>query len=110
MRHGTFGGPGGTIWGMPDSMSVDRIVTALGEEERYRVLVEAIADYAIYMLDPTGRVATWNPGARRFKGYDAEEILGQYFGRFYTDEDRAVGLPERALRTAAWRTSWEARR
>lgn len=82
-------------------MSVDRIVTTLSEEERYRVLVEAIADYAIYMLDPAGRVTTWNPGARRFKGYEAEEILGQYFGRFYTEEDRAVGLPERALRTAA---------
>ncbi|RYE75251.1 MAG: PAS domain S-box protein, partial [Hyphomicrobiales bacterium] len=82
-------------------MSVDRIESVLTEQERYRVLVEAIADYAIYMLDPAGRVASWNPGARRFKGYEADEIMGEYFGRFYTDEDRATGLPERALRTAA---------
>ena len=82
-------------------MSVDRIASALNEEERYRLLVEAIADYAIYMLDPTGHVASWNPGARRFKGYEAEEVIGSYFGRFYTEEDRASGLPERALRTAA---------
>src|SRR6187549_2782663 len=82
-------------------MSVDRVTGALNEEERYRLLVEAIADYAIYMLDPDGHVATWNPGARRFKGYEADEILGQHFSRFYTDEDRAAGLPERALHTAA---------
>ena len=87
--------------GLSDSMSVDRIASALNEEERYRLLVEAIADYAIYMLDPSGHVASWNPGARRFKGYEAEEVIGSYFGRFYTDEDRAAGLPERALQTAA---------
>ena len=70
------------------------------DEHRYRILIDAIADYAIYMLDPTGVVTSWNSGAQRFKGYKPSEILGQHFSRFYTDEDRAAGLPERALRTA----------
>jgi PAS domain S-box-containing protein len=69
--------------------------------ERYRLLVESVTDYAIYMLDPQGAVISWNPGARRFKGYEDHEIIGQSFSRFYTEEDRAVGLPERALRAAA---------
>ncbi len=61
------------------------------------MLVEAITDYAIYMLDPNGIVISWNPGARRFKGYEEAEIIGQHFSRFYTDEDRRSGLPARAL-------------
>ncbi|WID95036.1 PAS domain S-box protein [Bosea vestrisii] len=69
--------------------------------ERYRLLVESVTDYAIYMLDPQGTVISWNPGARRFKGYEDHEIIGQSFSRFYTEEDRAAGLPERALRMAA---------
>ena len=69
--------------------------------ERYRLLVESVTDYAIYMLDPRGTVISWNPGARRFKGYEDHEIIGQSFSRFYTEEDRAAGLPERALRQAA---------
>lgn len=73
----------------------------LSEENLYRLLVSAITDYAIYMLDPTGIVTSWNPGAQRFKGYAASEILGQHFSRFYTEEDRATGLPARALATAA---------
>lgn len=71
------------------------------EGTRYRLLVNAISDYAIFMLDAGGHVASWNPGAERFKGYKAEEILGQHFSRFYTPEDLATGLPARALRTAA---------
>jgi PAS domain S-box-containing protein len=69
--------------------------------ERYRLLVESVTDYAIYMLDPQGTVISWNPGARRFKGYEEHEIIGQPFSRFYTEEDRAAGLPERALSQAA---------
>jgi PAS domain S-box-containing protein len=65
------------------------------------MLIQAVVDYAIYMLDPRGYVVSWNPGARRIKGYDAEEIIGSHFSRFYTEEDRAVGGPEHALRTAA---------
>ena len=87
--------------GPDDSMSVDRVVSALSEEERYRVLVEAIADYGIYMLDPAGRVATWNPASRRMLGFEADEIIGQYLGRCYTEEDRAAGVPEQALHAAA---------
>jgi PAS domain S-box-containing protein len=70
------------------------------DDSRYRQLIDAITDYAIYMLDADGRVVSWNPGAERFKGYKAGEIIGQHFSRFYTDEDRAAGAPERALRTA----------
>jgi PAS domain S-box-containing protein len=70
------------------------------DESRYRLLIEAVTDYAIYMLDPGGIVTSWNPGAQRFKGYAPHEIIGQHFSRFYTDEDRATGLPERALETA----------
>ena len=70
-------------------------------EDRYRLLVEAVTDYAIYMLDPTGIVSSWNPGAQRFKGYRSDEIIGQHFSKFYTDEDRESGLPKRALATAA---------
>ncbi len=73
---------------------------AITGDERYRLLVEAVTDYAIYMLDPRGIVASWNRGAQRFKGYREDEIIGQHFSRFYTDEDRATGLPDRALRTA----------
>jgi PAS domain S-box-containing protein len=72
----------------------------VSDESRYRLLVDAITDYAIYMLDPDGRVASWNPGAQRFKGYQPHEIIGEHFSRFYTDEDRAAGLPAKALATA----------
>jgi PAS domain S-box-containing protein len=73
----------------------------VGELARYRLLIDAVTDYAIYMLDPNGRIASWNPGARRLKGYEEAEILGQHFSRFYTEEDRAAGLPARALAAAA---------
>ena len=72
-----------------------------GIEGRYRLLVDAIIDYAIFMLDPDGTVSSWNSGAQRSKGYSEEEILGEHFSRFYLPEDRAAGLPERALATAA---------
>ena len=78
----------------------DRHGASLTEDGRYRLLVEAVTDYAIYMLDPDGIVTSWNPGARRFKGYEASEIIGQHFSRFYTEEDRNSGLPARALEIA----------
>ena len=62
-------------------------------ERRFRLLVESVTDYAIYMLDPAGNVVNWNPGAQRIKGYAREEVLGQHFSRFYTDEDRSLGVP-----------------
>ena len=67
------------------------------QEQEFRLLVEGVTDYAIYLIDPGGRVTTWNPGAQRIKGYRAEEIIGQNFSRFYTPEDRAAGEPQRAL-------------
>jgi PAS domain S-box-containing protein len=78
----------------------ERFGKSQSSEVRYQLLVESIYDYAIYMLDPTGIVASWNPGAQRFKGYAADEILGEHFSRFYTEHDRATGLPARALATA----------
>jgi PAS domain S-box-containing protein len=79
----------------------------LSDERRYQYLISGINDYAIYMLDPQGHVSSWNAGANRFKGYVAHEILGQHFSRFYTDEDRADGLPERALQTALQEGKYE---
>jgi len=70
------------------------------DEGRYRLLVNAITDYAIYMLDPDGIVASWNPGAHRLKGYAAEEVIGRHFSRFYTEADQVAGLPAEALRVA----------
>ena len=80
----------------------------LGGDHRFELLVNAIKDYAIYLLDRDGYVASWNAGAERFKGYTAEEIIGQHFSRFYTEEDRANGLPQRALETAAANGNFEA--
>ncbi|MBU3079194.1 hybrid sensor histidine kinase/response regulator [Sphingomonas quercus] len=79
----------------------------ISEEQRFQLLVNAVTDYAIYMLDVGGHVATWNPGARRFKGYEAGEIIGAHFSRFFTDEDRAAGKPAHILRTAAEQGRYE---
>src|SRR5438105_11710272 len=70
-------------------------------ERQFRMLVESITDYAIYMLDPEGRVTTWNSGAERIKGYRADEIIGQHFSRFYSEEDQQAGVPAQMLRHAA---------
>ena len=76
-------------------------------EERFRFFVQGVTDYAIYMLDAAGHVASWNSGAQRIKGYAADEIIGQHFSRFYTDEDRRAGVPQRALETAAREGKYE---
>ncbi|MDQ3743768.1 MAG: EAL domain-containing protein [Acidobacteriota bacterium] len=70
-------------------------------EERFRLLVEGVNDYAIIMLDPSGRVASWNAGAERIKGYSAEEIVGEHYSRFFPEEDVRKGEPERELQLAA---------
>jgi PAS domain S-box-containing protein len=88
-----------TVGALQHNLDVQEAEAA--EIGRYRLLVNAVTDYAIYMLDPNGRITSWNPGARRLKGYEEAEILGQHFSRFYTDEDRAAGLPALALATAA---------
>ena len=77
-------------------------------EERFRMLVQGVTDYAIYMLSPTGEITNWNSGGRRIKGYEEAEVLGSHFSRFYTEEDRASGLPQRALATAAEKGRFEA--
>lgn len=69
-------------------------------EERYSLLINAVSDYAILMLDPSGRVATWNTGAQKIKGYSADEIIGRCFSIFYTPEEVAAGEPENKLATA----------
>ncbi|MBD9586024.1 PAS domain S-box protein [Pseudomonas sp. PDM03] len=81
-------------------MNGDRSKASTIEDGRFRLLIDAVIDYAIYMIDPDGIITSWNAGARRFKGYEEAEILGQHFSRFYTEEDRLKGMPQRALDTA----------
>ncbi|QRE75695.1 MHYT domain-containing protein [Methylobacterium aquaticum] len=91
------------------SQRVAREAEALrASEERYRLLLQSVTDYAIFMLDRDGVVANWNAGARRIKGYAAEEIVGTHFSRFYTEEDRAAGEPAQALAIAAGSGKFEA--
>ena len=70
-------------------------------EHRYRLFIEAVCDYAIFMMDPSGNVASWNPGAQRTKGYSPDEIVGRHFSIFYTAEDIRAGKPEQLLAAAA---------
>src|SRR5215212_5354917 len=76
-------------------------------EERFRLLVEGVKDYAIFMLDVEGYVSTWNLGAQRIKGYEAEEIIGEHFSIFYTAEDVERGHPDQELRVAAAEDRYE---
>jgi len=75
--------------------------TLRDSERQFRLLVSNVTDYALYMLDPNGIITSWNAGAERIKGYTADEVIGQHFSRFYTERDRAAGIPTRALYTAA---------
>jgi PAS domain S-box-containing protein len=77
-------------------------------EARFRRMVQAVVDYAIFQLDTEGRIASWNAGAERIKGYTAEEIIGQNFSRFYLEEDQKAGVPARVLETAAREGRFEA--
>lgn len=77
-------------------------------EEHFRLLVQGVTDYAIYMISPEGYVTSWNAGAERFKGYVAEEIIGEHFSRFYTPEEAAAGMPQKALATALAHDHFEA--
>lgn len=80
----------------------------LEAERRFRILVQGVTDYAIYMLDPEGRVTNWNSGAERIKGYSPDDIIGEHFSRFYTPEDFDAGVPQRALATARETGRYEA--
>ena len=77
-------------------------------EEQFRLLVQGVTDYAIYMLSPEGIVTNWNAGAQRIKGYAPAEIIGKHFSEFYTPEDRAKDLPAKALEAAAREGKFEA--
>lgn len=78
------------------------------QERRFRYLVQGVTDYAIYMLDPDGHIVNWNAGAERAKGYAAHEIVGRHFSVFYSEADRAAGLPQQALDTAHREKRFEA--
>ena len=80
----------------------------LEAERRFRILVEGVTDYAIFMLDPEGRVTNWNTGAQRIKGYSPDEIVGEHFSRFYTPEEFDAGVPAKALETARETGRYEA--
>jgi PAS domain S-box-containing protein len=77
-------------------------------ERRFHLLIDGVTDYAIFMLDTAGNVISWNPGAERIKGYSSAEILGHHFSRFYTEDDRQIGLPRTALATAERTGKYEA--
>lgn len=77
-------------------------------ESQFRLLVNSVTDYALYMLSPDGSITNWNAGAARIKGYSADEIIGQHFSKFYTSEDRAAGFPARNLRMAVENGRFEA--
>jgi PAS domain S-box-containing protein len=98
--------PGGNLVGyakVTRDLSQRRLAEeALREsEERFRLLIQGVRDYAIFMVDPTGIITTWNAGAERIKGYTADEIIGKHFSIFYTPEDLESGKPARELEIAA---------
>jgi PAS domain S-box-containing protein len=78
----------------------DQSSSPVNPDRRFQLLVESVVDYAIFMLDRQGRVTNWNSGAERIKGYSADEIVGEHFSRFYTEEDQRARVPTRALETA----------
>ena len=82
-------------------------IQALDDTRRLQLLIDGITDYAIYLIDKEGRVASWNAGAKRLKGYEASEIIGEPYATFFTPEDRASGVPDLALKTAASAGRWE---
>jgi PAS domain S-box-containing protein len=77
-------------------------------ERRFRLLVEGVIDYAMYMLDPEGMITNWNKGGERIKGYLANDVIGRHFSMFHTPEDRRAGLPARSLQTALKEGRFEA--
>ncbi len=93
--------------GQADARAVRGVGRSRDSTDLFRLLVESVVDYAIFLLDPEGRVTSWNAGAERIKGYSSSEILGKHFSIFYPPEDIRHGKPEYALRTAADEGRWE---
>src|SRR5438309_5059988 len=93
-----------SVWGLRNRSRMNKQRNSqralLDAERHFRILVQGVTDYAIFMLDPEGRVRSWNPGAERIKGYSADDIIGQHFSLFYTPEDCEAGIPQRALASA----------
>jgi len=81
---------------------------AFGDAIRFQLLIDAVVDYAIFQLDESGRIVTWNTGAQRIKGYTESEIIGKHLSTFYTEEDQKSGVPQRALETAGQTGKYEA--
>lgn len=91
----------------PNGGHPSEAIAMVSAEERYRSLVDAIRDYAIFLLDPTGHVASWNAGAERIKGYRADEIIGQHFSVFYPSDAQQRGYPAEELARAVTLGRWE---
>ncbi|NIP83890.1 MAG: PAS domain S-box protein, partial [Gemmatimonadetes bacterium] len=81
--------------------SGDQAIQSLQAEQVYRLLVDSVRDYAIFVLDPQGRIASWNAGAERLKGYEEEEVVGRHYGMFFPESDREAGRPDLHLELAA---------
>jgi len=96
---GRLAGFGAIVRDISDKKTVHEAV--IESERRFRLLVQGVTDYAIFMLSPQGHVTNWNQGAERIKGYTAAEAIGMHFSKFYTEEDAAAGIPQRGLDTAA---------
>src|SRR5690606_32006023 len=92
---------------MSRELSFRPTAESLTDGRRFELLVHAIKDFAIYLVDANGYVTSWNTGAERLKGYKSSEVMGQHFSRFFTPEDREAGVPETALRTARERGTYE---
>lgn len=80
-------------------MKSSQSTISVDDARRLQLLINAVVDYAIYMIDLEGRIVSWNSGAVRMKGYSADEIIGRNFSEFYLEHDRAAGLPQKALGT-----------
>ncbi|MBV8735886.1 MAG: PAS domain S-box protein [Alphaproteobacteria bacterium] len=92
---------------MPNQVTSDDAQRRDISDKRFELLVHAVTDYAIYMLNPDGSIASWNAGAERLKGYTEAEVLGCHFSQFFTPEDRAINKPWNAFKIAAETGRWE---